>query len=131
MKLHHVELYVGDLEASREFWSFVLEKLGYSLFSQWEKGFSYSDSDCYIVFVQAEEPFLPFGYHRARIGLNHLAFYEASRAKIDEWRSTLRERGVKLLYDERYPYAAGADYYAVFFEDPDGMKVEITNSSSR
>jgi hypothetical protein len=38
----------------------------------------------------------------------------------------LRERGVTILYEDRHPYAGGDDYYAVFFEDPDRMKVEIT-----
>lgn len=28
-------------------------------------------------------------------------------------------------YEDRHPYAGGPDYYAVFFEDPDRMKVEI------
>ena len=30
------------------------------------------------------------------------------------------------LYEEKHPYAGGPDYYAVYFEDSDRMKVEIT-----
>ena len=78
------------------------------------------------MFVQAEEKHLGIPYHRCRAGLNHLAFHGESRAFVDEMTTLLRERGVTILYEDRHPYAGGDDYYAVFFEDPDRMKVEIT-----
>lgn len=39
--LHHVELYVADLEKSRLFWSELLEELSYELYQTWNEGFSY------------------------------------------------------------------------------------------
>ena len=36
--LHHVEIYVSDLETSRAFYDFLLTKLGYSLYQEWDKG---------------------------------------------------------------------------------------------
>ncbi|KHF36766.1 hypothetical protein CM49_01072 [Paenibacillus sp. P1XP2] len=39
--------------------------------------------------------------------------------------SLLKQKGVKLLYEDRYPYAGGPEHYAVFFEDPDRIKVEF------
>ena len=45
---------------------------------------------------------------------------------MDDITSKLRDRGVNILYENQHPYAGGPDYYAVFFEDPDRMKVEIT-----
>lgn len=124
--LHHVELYVKDLAVSKEFWGWLLEKLGYKVFQEWSAGISYLLGDTYLVFVQAEEKHLDIPYHRYRAGLNHLAFHGESRAFVDEMTQALRERGVTILYEDRHPYAGGDDYYAVFFEDPDRMKVEIT-----
>ena len=124
--LHHVELYVKDLTVSKEFWGWLLEKLGYEVFQEWSAGISYLLGDTYLVFVQAEEKHLDIPYHRCRAGLNHLAFHGESRAFVDEMTQALRERSVTILYEDRHPYAGGDDYYAVFFEDPDRMKVEIT-----
>jgi len=44
---------------------------------------------------------------------------------VDELTAELKTRGVNILYADSHPHAGGEDYYAVFFEDPDRMKVEI------
>ncbi|WP_315118125.1 VOC family protein [uncultured Clostridium sp.] len=124
--LHHVEIYVRDLNISNEFWGWLLQELGYREYQKWEKGISYILKDTYIVFVQAEERFLDTPYHRCRVGLNHLAFHGESREFVDSITEKLKEKGVKILYEDRHPYAGGSNYYAVYFEDPDRMKVEIT-----
>ena len=123
--LHHIEVYVKDLSKSTEFWGWLLNEMGYKEFQSWEQGVSYILKDSYIVFVQVEERFLDIPYHRCRAGLNHLAFHGGSRAFVDEITQKLRQRGVKILYEDKNPYAGGPDYYAVYFEDPDRMKVEI------
>ena len=51
-KLHHVEIYVKDLNVSKAFWGWLLEELGYSVSQQWEQGISYIFDKTYIVFVQ-------------------------------------------------------------------------------
>ena len=78
----------------------------------------------YIVFVQAETRFLDIPYHRGRV-LNHLAFHATSRQQVDEIARKLRGRGVTTLYADKHPFAGGKDHYAVYFEDPDRMKVEL------
>lgn len=99
--------------------------MGYKEYQSWEQGISYILGDSYIVFVQAEERFLDIPYHRCRAGLNHLAFHGETRDFVDEITQKLRQKGVKILYEDKHPYAGGPDYYAVYFEDPDRMKVEI------
>ncbi|EAE3611035.1 VOC family protein [Listeria monocytogenes] len=123
--LHHVEIYVADLEESRLFWSGLLEELSYELYQTWKEGFSYKFADTYLVFVQTEEAFIAEGYHRKRIGLNHLAFHCGTKERVNDFRAKLKAKGTKLLYEERYPFAGGENHYAVFFEDPNGIKVEI------
>lgn len=126
-ELHHIELYVSDLSRTVDFWGWLLESLGYKPFQEWHSGRSWRLGDSYIVFVQAEERFLDLPYHRCRPGINHLAFHARSKEHVDDLRERLRDRGAHLLYDERYPHAGGTSY-AVFFEDPDRMKVEIVAS---
>ncbi|MDA5108432.1 hypothetical protein FOI68_00640 [Brevibacillus sp. LEMMJ03] len=123
--LHHVELYVSDLRRSAAFWSWLLEQLGYEPFQEWENGVSWRCGETYLVFVQAEERFLDIPYHRCRVGLNHLAFHARSRRQVDALTEELRRRGVTILYEDRHPHAGGPDHYAVYFEDPDRIKVEV------
>lgn len=127
--LHHVELYVSDLQRSAQFWEWLLKELGYQLYQQWPSGMSWGLGATYIVFVQTEDAYLDPPYHRCRTGLNHLAFHSGTRANVDRLTEELKQRGYRLLYKDRHPYAAGEDYYAAFFEDPDRIKVELTASS--
>ncbi|MDL0420483.1 VOC family protein [Caldifermentibacillus hisashii] len=123
--LHHVEINVSDLNRSIAFWGWFLEELGYTPFQEWENGTSWKLADTYLVFVQTEERFLDVSYHRSRVGLNHLAFYAESREHVDDITKKLIEKEIKILYEDRHPFAGGKEHYAVFFEDPDRIKVEL------
>jgi len=124
--LHHIEIYVSDLECSVAFWEWLLVgEFGYERFQQWDHGISFKQDDTYLVFVQTDPAFLDIDYHRKRTGLNHLAFWAESRNRVDELTEKLRVRDVHILYEDTHPYAGGPDHYAVFCEDPDGIKVEI------
>jgi len=125
--LHHIEIYVKDLNKTKEFWGWLLEELGYKEYQNWEQGVSYILEDTYVVFVQVEDKFLDVSYHRCRAGLNHLAFNGGSKEFVDEITLKLREKGVRMLYEDKHPYAGGKGCYAVYFEDPDRMKVEINS----
>lgn len=124
--LHHVEIYVSDLGRSTNFWSWLLcDQLDYHEFQKWDSGISYKRGDTYLVFVQTESRFLETPYHRCRVGLNHLAFHGRSKEHVDTIEGELKKRGYTILYPEKHPHAGGSGSYAVFFEDPDRIKVEV------
>lgn len=123
--LHHVELYVSDLTKSLNAWDWLLTELGYTVYQQWESGRSYRFSDTYLVFVQTELDYLEPPYHRKRTGLNHLAFHAESLDQLERLRPELPRHGFMELYADRFPYAGGPNYIALYFEDPDRMKVEL------
>lgn len=127
--LHHVELYVASLEASLLFWKPFLVELGYAEFQRWPEGASYRLADTYIVIVQVESEHLEAGYHRKRIGLNHLAFHAASREQVDDVTAWVKASGFTVLYEDRHPHAGGPDSYALYCEDPNRMKVELVAPS--
>lgn len=129
-KLHHIEIYVDDLEKTSEFWSWFLQELGYKEFQKWEQGFSFKLDETYIVFVQTEERFRDIKYHRCRSGLNHLAFHGLPQKYIDELTEKLKTKGINILYEDRHPHAGGEDVYAVYFEDPNRIKVEVVASEN-
>lgn len=123
--LHHVELYVSSLETSKRFWGGFLGELGYKKGAQWDSGATYELGDTYITLVQTEAAHLEPAYHRKRVGLNHLAFHAASREQVDAMTTWVKEHGYTVLYDHKHPLAGGSDYYALFCEDPDRMKIEL------
>ena len=55
------------------------------------------------------------------VGLHHYAFQLRSRKDVDALQTFLEKQGVRIVdpADEYYD-----DYYAVFFLDPDGLKLE-------
>ena len=121
--LHHVEIYVSDLARSITFWGWLLNTLGYTPHQIWPEGRSWKLGCSYLLFVKARR--FDVSFHRTRTGLNHLAFHARSRRHVDTLTKHLQARGVRILYEDRHPHAGGADSYAVYFEDPDRIKVEI------
>ena len=65
-------------------------------------------------------------YDRYSIGLHHLAFEAPTRKAVDGAADWLREQGTEIDGEpgERH-YTPG--YYALFFLDPDGLKLEIVH----
>lgn len=123
--LHHIELYVSDLQGTLAFWDWFLLYLGYERYQDWLTGRSYKKETCYIVFVQIENKYKEMTYHRCGPGINHLAFYGGSIEEIDNLTTLLLQKGITILYPEKHPHAGGPDSYAVYFEDPNRMKVEV------
>lgn len=130
--IHHVELYVSDLERSIHFWTPFTALLGYTP-DRWSGGINYvrGDDDPYLCLVPAPAAHLAAGYHRQRVGLNHLAFRGESRAQVDRVADWVLATGNVLLYADRHPHAGGPDYYAVFCEDPDRIKLEVVAPRTR
>lgn len=123
--IHHVELNVSDLGRSSAFWGWLLPWLGYEQHMEWDRGRSWMVDGIELSFVQTSPEHLDAPFHRRQTGLNHLAFRARSREQVDELAEALRERGSTVLYEAQHPHAGGPDYYAVFFEDPDRIKVEL------
>lgn len=78
--------------------------------------------------VQVTKPgYQDQGFHRKRTGLGHIAFRVDSAELVDAFVTEfLKPRQIEALYGgaRAYPeYAPG--YYAVYFEDPDRIKVEV------
>ena len=82
---------------------------------------------CNIWLSQCEDRFARHRYHRKHAGVNHVAFHADSRDLVDQfYREYLKPNRIPVLYGgpKAYPeYSKG--YYAVYFEDPDRIKLEL------
>ncbi|AZP20207.1 glyoxalase [Streptomyces aquilus] len=122
--LHHVELWVPDLERAVTSWGWLLERLGWEPYQNWAAGRSWRMGETYVVLEQS--PALTDTRHdRMRPGLNHLAFHVRSRAELDALVAEAPGHGWTLLFPDRHPYAGGAEHYAGYLEDGDGFEVEL------
>lgn len=66
-------------------------------------------------------------FHRKRTGLGHIAFQVGSAEMVDAFvNDFLKPRHIEPLYGGAKAYPDySPDYYAVYFEDPDRIKVEV------
>jgi glyoxylase I family protein len=127
--VHHVDLVVTSIERSLPFYTGLLGPLGFHTVSEveGERGetiFYLGGPGTAVGLRQALSK--SESYDRYRVGLHHLAFEADSRAQVDERATWVREQGWELESEpQEYAYIPG--YYAVFFYDPDGLKLEIVH----
>ncbi len=120
--LEHLDISVSNLERSGEFWAAFLKDLGYREFAKSATGWSWTNDESTVFLLQAEPEHLDPPYHRKRVGLNHLAFGVSDPKDVDAMAARLKERNIPLLYGGP---RTGRTTYAVFFEDPDRIKIEV------
>lgn len=130
--INHLDLTVSDPVASEPFYRAVLGFMGFEpkrlahgnvhlpLFHCAEEG-----QRLFSVALQRAKN--PVQHDRYSPGLHHVAFAAASRDDVDRLHDLLVEIGARVLDPPaEYPeYAPG--YYAVFFLDPDGLKLEFVH----
>jgi catechol 2,3-dioxygenase-like lactoylglutathione lyase family enzyme len=122
--VHHIELWVPNLDRAIVSWGWLLTTLGYRLYQDWPGGRSWGAGHTYIVVEQS--PARTAGRHdRCRPGMNHLAFFAADRAHVDELVAEALLHGWRLLFTDQHPYAGGEHHYAAYLENADGYEVEL------
>ncbi|MBO9665575.1 MAG: VOC family protein [Bdellovibrio sp.] len=126
-KLSHIDLNVSDYAKSIRFYDLILLPLGWKRLTCRTDHTTYTDGTMKLCICPTEEKYLAHGFHRKKTGLNHLAFYANSKSELEVFhKDVLQKNDVPTLY-EKGPYGDD-DYYAVYFEDPDRMKIEVVFS---
>ena len=126
--IHHLDLTVRDPQVSRAFYAAVLGFMGYREVADHARGFDYDrrtpDGFCSIGIMKAEGPNADRVHDRYSPGLHHVAWAAESREDVDAMHALLQGLGATVL-DAPADYPRyGPGYYAVFFADPDGLKLE-------
>ncbi|QNK82629.1 VOC family protein [Nakamurella sp. PAMC28650] len=122
--LHHLELWVPDLERAAAQWGWLLTEMGYLPFQHWSAGRSWQLGPTYLVIEQSPD-LSATDHDRTRPGLNHLAFHAGSRRQVDGLVAQAPAHGWTLLFPERHPYAGGAAQYAAYLANTDDYEVEL------
>jgi catechol 2,3-dioxygenase-like lactoylglutathione lyase family enzyme len=124
----HIYLYVPDIEKSYAFYEPLFEYFEYRKLYKNEEMFAFiSDSGTSFYFELTREKHLEPPFHRCRSGLNHIAFHVHDKEDVDTFAGEfLEKKGIPAMYETPKGFPEyEKDYYAVYFEDPDRLKLEV------
>lgn len=101
--------------------------LGYKVIYEDEETLGMAGGTVGIWIMATPERYKVNKFHRKATGLNHLAFRVGLKDDVDKFdEEFIKKNGLKTLYDtpKYFPEYSPRDY-AVFFEDPDRVKLEV------
>ena len=120
--IDHLVISVGDFERSKEFYAPLMAFLGFDVEAEYEGSMMGWANGMTLFWIAATDAGgKKHKYRKGDIGFHHYAFRLRSRADVDALQAYLDERGATIVDPAGEYYD---DYYAVFFLDPDGMKLE-------
>ena len=120
--IDHLVLTVSDFQRSKAFYGKLLGFLGFKLKYDYADMAGWSNSKTLFWISAADAQGKKRKYRKGNIGFHHYAFELSSREDVDALGKFLERNGMTVLDPPGEYY--GPSYYAVYFADPDGMKLE-------
>ncbi len=121
IQIDHLVLTVSDFTKSREFYGKVLDFLGFKVLDEFPTMIGWTNGKTRLWISVADAEGKKRGHRKGDVGFHHYAFQLRSRRDVDALHAFLDREGVEIAYPAGEYYD---DYYAVFFHDPDGMRLE-------
>jgi catechol 2,3-dioxygenase-like lactoylglutathione lyase family enzyme len=115
----HVGLNVADLDRSVGFYGAIF---GFDIQGRGD-GYAFLGDDDRLVLTLWQQSEGDFATDRP--GLHHLSFEVDSIEAVRAAEERVREAGLTLHHDGIVPHGEGATSGGIFFEDPDGIRLEI------
>jgi catechol 2,3-dioxygenase-like lactoylglutathione lyase family enzyme len=114
----HISIRVSNYDKSRAFYSKLFAFLGFEVSDDYGTTIGWTNGSTRLWIAEAE---IKSRHRIGVVGFHHYAFELKSRKDVDALQAFLEKEKVKIVdpADEYYD-----DYYAVFFLDPDGLKLE-------
>lgn len=119
--IDHLVIRVSDYERSKAFYGKLFGFLGFAISDEYEDAIGWTNGRTRFWIGPADNKGRKYKYRIGDVGYHHYAFQLRSRRDVDELQSFLKELGVTIVDPAAEYYD---DYYAVFFLDPDGLKLE-------
>jgi catechol 2,3-dioxygenase-like lactoylglutathione lyase family enzyme len=127
--LHHLTLWVPDLERAEESWNWLLGELGYELDRARERVLVFRHPVGLAIALERSPDMVPgMLYSRMRPGLNHIAFKVDSSSTMARMVQAAQHHGWSTLPGNRHPIAPDAE--VAYLEDRDGFEVELVAPAS-
>ena len=116
--IDHISIRVTDYKKSKVFYQKLFTFLGFEISEDYGSTIGWTNGHTRYWIAEAEGR---KSYKIGDVGIHHYAFELRNRKDVDALQAFLEKEKVKIVdpADEYYE-----DYYAVFFLDPDGIKLE-------
>jgi catechol 2,3-dioxygenase-like lactoylglutathione lyase family enzyme len=121
----HIDLRVKNRGAAQKFYAQILPAIGFLIDKSGEKwGLFEAEGSVAVAFFgfTEEQDHQPNG--------NRIAFWAPSREAVDRVAQIIRDAGAKNVEGPELCLEYSPGYYAVFFDDPDGNKLEVCHRES-
>ena len=116
--IDHISIRVSDYEKSKAFYARLFSFLGFELSDDYGTTIGWTNGRTRYWIAEAEGR----KTHRiGDVGFHHYAFELRNRKDVDALQAFLEKERVRIVDPAAEYYD---DYYAVFFLDPDGLKLE-------
>ena len=119
----HIGLNVSDLDRSKKFYEEVFGFTAVGESNEEGRRFAFLGQEDKLVLTlwqQAEGRF-----EKGHPGLHHLSFQVAAIQEVQKVSQKLKELNVPLIYNGIVPHSEGAQSGGLYFEDPDGIRLEV------
>lgn len=122
--IDHLVIRVSDAKRSKKFYDAVLGCLGFKLKYQYGDHCGWSNGKTLFWIGEADAEGKKHPHRIGNIGFHHYAFELSSRKDVDELYACLQKIKAIVVDPPADHPAYGEGYYAVYFLDPDGLKLE-------
>jgi catechol 2,3-dioxygenase-like lactoylglutathione lyase family enzyme len=123
--LGHLAVNVPDLAAAKAYYDRVVPSLGYEEFLATSDEFAYQPTDgkrgTYLFFYPSRDT---REYSGEATGLQHLAFVVRTRSEVRAIHDLVTDLGSAVLHKPQAFPQYGPNYFATFWLDPFGFKLE-------
>jgi catechol 2,3-dioxygenase-like lactoylglutathione lyase family enzyme len=119
--IDHISLRVSDFAKSKAFYGKLMPFLGFKVLDEYPDAIGWTNGKTRLWIGQADEKGRKRKHRIGDVGFHHYAFELQSRKDVDALQEFVKKLGAKIVDPAGEYYD---DYYAVFFLDPDGLKLE-------
>ena len=119
--IDHISIRVGDYARSKDFYGKLFKFLGFKVLDEYPDAIGWTNGKTRFWIGAADADGKKRKHRIGDIGFHHYAFELESRKDVDALEAFVKKIGARIV-DRAGEYYD--DYYAVFFLDPDGLKLE-------
>ena len=120
--IDHISLRVGDFQKSKAFYGKLMPFLGFKVLDEYPDAIGWTNGKTRLWIGQADAEGKKHKHRIGDIGFHHYAFELSKRQDVFDLEAHLKKMGATIVDPAAEYYSGG--YYAVFFLDPDGLKLE-------
>ena len=119
--IDHISIRVSDYKKSKAFYGKLFGFLGFEISDEYPDTIGWTNGKTRFWIAETDARGQKHKHRIGDIGFHHYAFEVRNRKDVDALQAFLKKEKVRIVDPAGEYYD---DYYAVFFLDPDGLKLE-------